>query len=75
MAPHNKELTNNFVLSFLKDYPSPGLVREVLLESNVVPIFAVSAKEKPTYEVSVELKNVLIKVLTFRRHFFISRSK
>ncbi|KAM7451541.1 Integrin beta-1 [Porites harrisoni] len=32
------------------DYPSPGLVREVLLESNVVPIFAVSAEEKPTYE-------------------------
>ena len=41
------------------------MVREVLLESNVVPIFAVSAKEKPTYEVSVELKNVLIKEFLF----------
>ncbi|KAJ7380204.1 Integrin beta-1 [Desmophyllum pertusum] len=32
------------------DYPSPGLVREILLESNVVPIFAVTSKEKAIYE-------------------------
>lgn len=36
--------------SLLMDYPSPGLVREVLLDSNVVPIFAVTAKTKPIYE-------------------------
>ncbi len=35
----------------LQDYPSPGLIREILLESNVVPIFAVTSKEKPIYEV------------------------
>lgn len=36
--------------SLLMDYPSPGLVRDVLLESQVVPIFAVASKEKQVYE-------------------------
>ena len=49
----------------LQDYPSPGLVRDVLLESQVVPIFAVASKEKQVYEVRIKevdwiLKNMLI---------------
>jgi len=39
-----------YTASTLMDYPSPGLVREVLLESNVVPIFAVTSEQKSVYE-------------------------
>ncbi|PFX28360.1 Integrin beta-1 [Stylophora pistillata] len=39
-----------YTASLTMDYPSPGLVRDLLLESQVVPIFAVASKEKQVYE-------------------------
>jgi len=45
---HTKD--REYTASKMMDYPSPGLVREILLESNVVPIFAVTSNEKAIYE-------------------------